>query len=244
MADETLFGEEADSVSVVLRSGVLMLSLVLILGHLFSSQPLDHLGIRPHGRGLWTWLEHHMDRHIGVWGYDPILGCWSPLVRAGLHASAAVLLWAFLLYINSDDCCDPFYSTMISAFVLYGFYCHYQAHHSPNVSFVGGPRRRQRSQQRQPKWKSLIHGLDKPKTLRCAVADDSHEVTTRRFQSIKPNGALSGEAAGRQIWTTVLRGEKVKERRGVDEKMVLEMAAGGRGPGFNPAENPNRCVCE
>mmetsp|Transcript_17053 Transcript_17053/g.23413 ORF Transcript_17053/g.23413 Transcript_17053/m.23413 type:complete len:914 (+) Transcript_17053:394-3135(+) len=112
---------------------------------------------------------------------------------------------------------------------------------------------------------------------RCAVAKDSHVVTQTRFgllDSPKNNGHgnengggsgvseqdtknvkvdITGEPAGRQIWTTLPRSQddentssdsenkKGEKKVVVDEALVQEMACGGRSVGFNPSKNPNSC---
>lgn len=59
--------------------------LTLTCGHFMSSQPLDQLGKRPMGTGLFTYLNHHIMDGVGIWGFDCSLGAWSPPLRLGFH---------------------------------------------------------------------------------------------------------------------------------------------------------------
>lgn len=123
-------------------------------------------------------------------------------------------------------------SLCLLSLVLYSavlFWVHYCL---PAVSDPGGPRPHRI--QRQPKWE------DRPIPLpasaakwRCATAEQSHAITDSAFGE----SLLTGEPFGRDLWTPEPYNEKLKA---VDEKLVSELASGGRSGHFNPSVNPNR----
>ena len=203
-----------------------LLIATLGLGHQVSKTPLRQLGRRPVGRELWGWLTHFSSDGVGIWGYDSSLGCWSPPIRLILHASLAGFLYSYFGAI---------------ALVGYAVFCFYNAHMVPNVSHPGGAR--DHKIQRVPQFPDVVTQLDvaDANVWRCVVAQESHEDTEHKFAEIA-GALLTGEPCGRQIWTTqtVTRARRKK----VDEKVVQELATGGRNPrAFNPGQNPNRCVC-
>lgn len=213
--------------------------LTLTCGHFMSSQPLDQLGKRPMGTGLFTYLYHHIMDGVGIWGYDCSLGAWSPPLRLGFHISFLWFLWAVYIRLTSNECVTMLTMAVCGVTVvqLYLMFFFIYFHMRPNVSHPGGPRAHKI--QRMPKWDDRITTASAKiaQSWRCAVDQDSHHVTEERFQGT--TGTLSGEPAGRQMWT---RGESKKRNRRVDERLVQEMASGGRPDGFNPSVNPNRCV--
>lgn len=123
-----------------------------------------------------------------------------------------------------------------TSYLLFQFIIH---HLLPGVSHPGGPR--EHKIQRVPKWENTFH--DPPsiisKKWRAVVAKESHDVTQARYKGTKAQ--LTGEPSGRQMWTNAAKKEgKVGGGHKVDEKLVMELALGGRKPGFNPSTNPNR----
>ena len=237
-------------------AGVALLVTTLAVAHTGNSSPISQLGVRPMGNGLWSWLTNYLKSiaAVGCWGYDPILGCWSPVMRMLFHISGYLILWSLVIMywsIGADECCPvPKKALGFWCVVLYGGFFHYNHHMKPNVSFPGGPR--PHKIQRVPEWDDKTTQLTDVKGWRCAVAKDSHEATTVRFAD-NQHGRMTGEAAGRQIWTTVPRSPaedntKPKPTGGwfgtakkkVDEKVVATMACGGRNAGFNASKNPNR----
>lgn len=222
-----------------------LLILTLAFGHLMQGKPLDQLGQRPMGTGLWSFLHHQVHHGVGIWGYDTSLGAWSPLIRVSIHFSCIFGLWAMSLLVLpvGDSCVSPSTITMCGIMVTVAyltiFYVFFHCMH--NVSFPGGPRASKI--QRQPRWNNettvLLQHPNIANHWRCAVAEDSHQITSTVFEGTA--GSLTGEPAGRQIWTTAPDSNASRKR--VDENMVQEMASGGRPPqGFNPSVNPNRYV--
>lgn len=194
-----------------------LLAATLLLGQSWSRIPLSQLGKRPMGRELWGWLFHSAG--TGVWGYDSSLGCWSPPIRLMIHNSVCGILYSMFGEVSV---------------IVYLLWCFYNHHLVPNVSHPGGPRLHKI--QRIPQFHDKAIALDEVerKKWRAVVADESHEDTEQKFAG----ESLSGEPVGRQMWTTAS-----KSKKRVDEKLVQQLAAGGRDPGtFNAAKNPNRYV--
>lgn len=221
-------------------TAVALLILTISFGHVISSQPLDQLGKRPMGRGLFSYLYNQVNDGVGMWGYDSSLGAWSPLIRVSVHFSCMFWIWALsLLFLGGkEECVSSFTITMYGAlvFVLYLTFFYIYFHRLPNVSNPGGPRAHKI--QRMPQWNNVTTPFpDIAKNWRCAVAQDSHQVTTSRFEGTA--GSLTGEPAGRQIWTNVAVTGSPAKRKRVDERTVQEMASGGRPEGFNASVNPN-----
>lgn len=217
-----------------------LLVLTLSFGHFCQGKPLDQLGQRPMGTGLWSYLYNQVNEGVGMWGYDSSLGAWSPLIRVSLHFCAIFGLWATsLVFLGGKECVSSWQMTMCGMFVSIGYltFFYVYMHCMPNVSHPGGPRAHKI--QRKPLWSDVT--TPTPNAIvsnwRCAVAQDSHQVTETLFQGTA--GSLTGEPAGRQIWTN--NNDSVKKPR-VDEHKVQEMASGGRAEGFNPSVNPNRYV--
>ena len=215
-----------------------LLILTVSFGHLCQGKPLDQLGQRPMGTGLWTYLYNQVNDGVGMWGYDSSLGAWSPLIRVSVHFSVMFGLWAVSLFFlgGGDECISSSTMTLCGIIVSIGyltfFYIYF--HCMPNVSHPGGPRAHKI--QRKPHWNDVTTPVPSiAQQWRCAVAEDSHRVTEAQFEGTA--GSLTGEPAGRQIWTS-----DSSKRKRVDEKKVQEMASGGRPEGFNASVNPNRYV--
>lgn len=186
---------------------------------------------------------------MGVWGYDPILGAFAPPLRARFHVVAALTFWYGLLRAWPEalipDQCDPstgiklsFFQSGAVALSMYAF-AYFVVHYLfPGVSHPGGPR--PHKIQRVPKWEdSVSFPPSVAEKWRCVVAQESHEISDTKFADT--SAVITGEPSGRQIWTnskTIDNKSSIK----VDEKLVAEMAGGGRASGFNPSKNPNRCV--
>lgn len=222
---------------------ILVRSSTLDLRTIAASTASSHTaqtGNRPKGWGLFSYLRHYIADGVGVLGYDPILGALSPPLRVRIHIAAAVACWAALLSIwptrYIPDAC--FWANMSLAFWESGFvaimtylYVFYAINQLPGVSDPGGPRAHKI--QRKPQWEDKELPLPKAADKwRFAVGAAGHEITEQRQAGT--SAALTGEPAGRDIWTTVDGGKKPR----VDERLVAELASGGRS-GFNPALNPN-----
>lgn len=237
---------------VVLQMGGTALALfllTLLFGHFASSKPLDQLGVRPMGSGLWSYFYHHFIDSVGGFGYDSILGSWSPPIRLGFHVS---MIWSLValavqLFVHGDDdddeACVADLTIVIwasGAIVVYMAFFYVYFHCMPNVSHPGGPR--PHKIQRMPQWDNqtttMLSGDSLTTNWRCAVAQDSHDATEHQFEGTC--GVLSGEPVGRQIWTLEPPPKSQAKQKRVDEKLVQEMASGGRSDGFNPSDNPNR----
>lgn len=304
----------------LLTATTTLLIVTITLTHTLSGRPLRQLGVRPPGRGLWSYLGGQLRGGIGTLGYDSSLGSHSPLVRVLFHICAFLAIWASLICgpvwvttltgfyngIGGDDATKMMYCTtalsITSASVLSdgivaaaayfgGLFLYHMV--TPGVSHPGGPR--EHKIRRMPTWDDVTtHAVTAMKEnsakeqkaevkWRCAVAEDSHDVTLKRFgvseaaakdddsnndSSNNDDAAvklgMTGEPAGRQMWTwspkkvgsgggtggggagDVLRQILTPTRKSggapaaVDEKLVEEMACGGRPAGFNPSVNPNR----
>ena len=167
-------------------------------------------GERPHGTNVVVWFVNALRHNVGTKGYDPILGALHPGLRLLAHASAMLVLWGVACLVvptsSSSASCQflLFWETESSVThlgcVIVGLYILWSALFTfflPGVSMPGGPR--SHKIQRQPKWDNINSKLD-PEVVskwRCAVAQDSHAVTYNQF-----GADLSGEPAGRQMWTT------------------------------------------
>lgn len=220
----------------------------LFSGYAFQGNPLPHLGKRPLGTGLFSYLLKHYSDGVGVWGYDPVLGSFAPPLRFRFHMAASAVSWSALLYLWPvsliQDRCLSSLGVSLSvlqsgapALLAYSFLQYVIHHLLPAVSHPGGARAHKI--QRIPKWDDKATTLDAfAEKWRAVVADESHEVTESKFDGT--SAKITGESSGRQMWTNA---PKQSNASTVDEKIVKEMAAGGRSdPGkFNPACNPNSC---
>jgi hypothetical protein len=197
---------------------------------------------------------------IGVSGYDPILGSLSPPLRVSVHASALLVLWAIGLWICPESLvsgvdliqlggCTLSRSLVLSGLVAasaYGLLQYIVHSQLRGVSNPGGPR--EHRIQRQPRWTDRSTAIDlNPKQSRSGspswtylTGRHSHEWTESRFAGT--SAALTGEPVGRDAWAPAPPPSPTRVR--VDERLVKELASGGRDDGsvFNPSQNPNRWV--
>lgn len=247
-------------------SAAVVLVTALVLATALSSTPLEHLGLRSRGSNLWAWFAcYSFGDGKGVYGYDAIQGALAPPLRVQCHFAALLLLWAVLAAIfgNTEvDDADCFYLDIplgvwragLYATIVYGVSSLVVHHFMDGVSMPGGPRVFKLG--RTPEWADETSLAD-AQGWKCLVAQESHDDTHTKF----PSSRLTGEPAGRQIWSgsssggeggasssqesssvvaklwrTVSGGLNSK----VDESLVQSMAMGGRSEfGFNPSKNPN-----
>ena len=198
------------------------------------------VGKRPNGQGLWGYLYHGvLCSRIGTAGYDPVLGAFAPLTRLLLHWSLILLLWAAVLAVmGTNDTGSRLWIVGGGVALVYGCLCHVIHHLLPGVSLPGGPR--PHKIQRYPQWNKGIRPLtaSQEKALVYAQAQQSHEWTLQdRFAGT--GLSLTGEAAGRDVWMPGNNKALTNGRHRVDEKVVRELASGGRPWGFDPSVNPN-----
>ena len=204
------------------------------------------IGKRPIGRGLWGYLYNGgICAQTGTSGYDPVLGAFSPLTRLLLHWSLILLLWAAVLCVIPEGAPTSVDRGILvsvvgtAVAVLYGLVCHFIHHILPGVSIPGGPR--PHKIQRIPQWNKGIRPTPSAKgaSLIYSQAVDSHKWTIEeRFAGT--GLAFTGEATGRDVWKPTTAGDKNnKGKSAVDEKVVQELASGGRPWGFDPSVNPN-----
>ncbi len=205
-------------------------------------------GVRSRGRGLLSWFYHYCVDGVGVAGYDPILGAFSPPLRILFHISAFLMLWSAVIStydsLQSEfgilfeipgiksEITSSLFLLSLSIYLVFLLVTQYLL---PAVSDPGGPRPHRI--QRQPQWDNRPIPLPgSMKQWRCVIAEESHAITEATFGE----SLLSGEPFGRDIWTQKPYNSKLKA---VDEKFVHELASGGRTDIFNPSVNPNRYVC-
>ena len=238
---------------VIAATAFAVLLSTVFSGYAFQGSPVTELGKRPLGTGLFSYLFRYYKDGVGVWGYDPVQGAFAPPLRSRFHMVAAMLLWAVMLSqwpvsVIPDQC---FSSTGISlslvqsgvvavaAYSCLQYIIHYLL---PGVSHPGGPR--DHKIQRIPAWDDTTTTLPAcANHWRCTVAEESHEVSQTKFEGT--SAKITGEASGRQMWTNQQKKQKDGKTTKANEKLILEMASGGRqNPGFNPASNPNRYVFE
>jgi hypothetical protein len=201
---------------------------------------------------------------VGVQGYDPIQGALAPPLRLTAHISAVLFLWAVSLLVwpyfmaltvaadgtsihhcRTGNVPDVVWVTAAAAVAVYSAHFYVLFHVLSGVSLPCGPRPHKIT--RTPAWKNRLVSLpvDIAGKFRCAYAADSHEVSRTVFQGT--GATLTGEPAGRDVWTGTPKTKSQQQQQGsqntrVDERLVQEMASGGRAAGFNPAVNPNRYV--
>lgn len=219
-------------------------------GYAFQGNPLENLGKRPLGTGLFSYLLQHYTHGGGVWGYDPVQGAFAPPLRLRFHLVAVLTLWWTVLKfwpanLVPDQCLPSMGGVSLNvlqsgvfSLATYSFLQYVVHHLMPAVSDPGGPR--EHKIQRIPKWEDKATTLESFATKwRCVVADESHEVSEKKFQGT--SAKITGEPSGRQMWTNMPK--SAKDSTKIDDKLVKEMAAGGRSnPGsFNPSSNPNSC---
>jgi hypothetical protein len=227
----------------------------LIMATGLSATPLDQLGLRPKGSGLWSWLYHYHVDSVGINGYDCIQGAMSPSLRLQFHVSGVFFLWATVVWLSDNSETEYVWvlpatvwwagMQALSVYMLNFFVVYYMR---DGVSVPGGPRAFKI--QRMPCWEDQITSLEDEdkKKWNCMVAEESHQDTERKF----PGKKLTGETSGRQIWNTVNSkdgGDGMVSRLwrqvsgdNTNEDLVQTMAQGGRSySGFNPSKNPNSC---
>jgi len=219
-------------------------------GSIFQGSPVTELGNRPLGSHLFAYLFRYYKDGVGVWGYDPVLGAFAPPLRTRFHLVVILVLWAGLLShwpvsIIPDQCFSSGISLShiqsgvlaMTCYLLLQYLIHYCL---PGVSHPGGPR--DHKIQRIPAWEDTTTTLPAfAKKWRCTVAEESHEISKAKFAGTA--ASLTGEASGRQMWTNQKEKDPTTDKIKVDEKLVMEMASGGReNSSFNPSRNPNRCV--
>jgi hypothetical protein len=186
-----------------------------------------------------------------VWGYDPIQGAFAPPLRFRFHVVAVLALWSLVLYfwpaaLVPDQCLPSMGGVSLSvlqsgifSLTTYSFLQYVVHYLMPAVSHPGGAR--EHKIQRTPKWEDKSTTLESfAKNWRCVVAEESHICTEKKFEGTCAK--ITGEPSGRQMWTNLPSEKADNNSTTIDEKLVKEMAAGGRdNPGtFNPASNPNR----
>jgi hypothetical protein len=228
--------------SRLLVVGLTMLVLILVNASISQGLPLDQLGRRPKGTGLFSYTVHFWSDGVGVLGYDPILGSLSPPLRLLVHIAACLVLCAvrLLLITNKDvnNCVTLWVGAATLAVVVgaYAVLCLALSQFGKPVSWPGDPR--PHKIQRQPAWPNQERPLPDTTTpvWRCVHDSESHVITEKLFDM-----QLTGEATGRDIW--VRDHDQSNNTAGVvvDEALVKELASGGRRTGdFNPSVNPNR----
>lgn len=198
-------------------------------------------GRRPMGRGILALSYHYFVDGTGVLGFDPVLGALSPPLRVLLHVAFIHFLWSFLLLMNAME----FFSASvgmsgIAAIASYSISMYFIHYRLPLVSEPGGPRPHKIS--REPSWKPGAIALPKEAlNFVYQQAASSHHATARRFSGTA--AYLSGEAVGRDIWTATPGAHKPMGKSRVDEKVVQELASGGRSEfgSLDPHVNPNSC---
>ncbi|KAL3940192.1 MAG: hypothetical protein SGBAC_005219 [Bacillariaceae sp.] len=242
MTETTCFTEGRTQIAIGLFgwSSVVALS-ALIMATGLASTPLDQLGLRPNGSGLWGWLYHYLLDSVGVGGYDAIQGALAPPLRLMFHMAGVLLLWASAVYFSENpygDCLFSLPSSIwwlgLQSLCLYTLYFFVLNHLMDGVSIPGGPRASKI--QRQPTWDDRLTTLDDEEQEKwtCMVAEESHNDTEARF----PGKKLTGEPFGRQIWSNATNSVTHRSK----EDLIQEMARGGRpSSGFNPSKNPNSC---
>jgi hypothetical protein len=166
---------------------------------------------------------------LTVRGYDPVRGALPPSLLRMFHASMILGIWSVLL-----QCFGPRMlpqitplATMFIASLLYFANYYYWYHMAPGVSQPSGPRPFRID--RVPHWPDRTWPWP-TSSWRHYCGAPSHAITQAAF-------TLSGEAAGRDIWNAA-----AAIASDVDEALVMELASGGRPPGFQPSKNPNRYV--
>ena len=298
MSSTTSFAANDISILLVVSGWVVLLSIV-IHASLFHGYPYSQLGRRPiQGRGLLEYIYYgSLLSQIGVWGYDPIQGAFSPLLRFFCHCSIILMLWGcgcwthYILYTTTNVTAaeiSNFHNNtgilLIGVVVLmvYLIYCYTLFHVLPGVSVPSGPR--PHKIQRIPQWYNQYWDINtcnknqstndmEPPTSsapsssspihRYVHGQESHSISEQIHNSNQENNDsdctgittsnplfhLTGEPAGRDMWTTTSTQNKTQETIKhntavcVSDDMIQALASGGRPyTGFNPSINPNRFV--
>lgn len=222
-------------------------------------------------------IKNH--RIIGICGYDPILGCFSPDLRIMIHCISIIILWFIVLlftitFIIPDDitfksnCIHSIIhipntflivgSVVMSSYLLWFYYLYNIA---SGVSVIGPPRKHKI--QRKPQWNNVVIPIpsnilnNNNAKYRLSIGNESYRITEKLF--LGTSASITGETSGRDIWTnhepiiTSTTNSTSKNNNSttsknsnsikIDDKLIKEMASGGRSyTGFNPSINPNRYV--
>ena len=154
------------------------------------------------GRGLLSYFLHYYRDGVGVWGYDPILGAFTPPLRLRFHLVEVMVAWAVMLgfwpvSVIPDTCIANMgipLSVVQACVVALASYLVLQYIINfvlPAVSHPGGPR--PHKIQRIPKWNDTMTILPDfaLKKWRCTVADESHEVSKEKFAGT--NAKITGQ---------------------------------------------------
>ena len=200
------------------------------------------------GTDAFSWCYHYYRDGVGVLGFDPSLGSYSPPLRLMMHLAATMILWSALIKMwpalgIGEKCDGPLqvldvFQPGVAALVIYLQVQFIVSYLLPGVSDPGGPRPRIGKQRRTPKWNNAT--FDTPssaKDWKCVVEEESFRASRAVFKGTSVT--LIGDPAGRHIWTTCSTPEDDASMQ-VDQELVQELASGGRSPGFNPSTNPNR----
>jgi hypothetical protein len=263
----------------LMKYGLLLLFTVLLQASIFQGVPLSQLGHRPiKGRGLFEYIYYGtVMNNIGVWGYDPIQGAFSPLLRFLCHCSLILVLWGGSLYIHTTTITTTTTTTLKSNFyhddsvlivgvmviIAYLMYCYIVFYIRPGVSVPPGPR--PHKIQRIPQWydqywyhntnpiqnrnQNSTNDHTKPVLHRYVNGQESHYISEQihndGLEKNHPTYRLTGEPAGRDMWTTETTTTTPNTNPTVDvsNDIIQTLASGGRSyTGFNPHINPNRYV--
>lgn len=233
---------------------------IMLLYFYLSFFPFSSSGKRPMGRGLFSWLYNYFAHGVGVLGYDPILGALSPPFRVLIHVAFMLFTWSTVVAVasfvvppttNEDGADNDGVSVGTCGMVATTFYLvlMYIVHYCmPAVSQPGGPR--PHKIQRHPAWtpgprylptRATKSNDNTSSTFTYQQSAASHATTEARFAGTA--AFLTGEQAGRDIWTeTTMTATKAdNKRQRVDEKLVEELARGGREHfgALDPSVNPN-----
>lgn len=242
-------------------SAVALVISALGLATSLAKTPLEQLGLKPRGSNLWEWLlNYYVTDTTGIYGYDTIQGALAPPLRVQCHLAALLAVWGLLTIfcgeLQGEDAECGMFQLPVGVWrlgsIAFGIYtmANLVVHHfMDGVSMPGGPR--QHRMMRTPKWEDKTTLVEAP-GWKFLSAQDSHDLTHRQF----PGHKLTGEPAGRQVWTQeaasnkefngnvvdMLLGLVGGGGKNVDEKLVQTLAKGGRAEfGFNPSKNPNSC---
>jgi hypothetical protein len=270
MSSPTTSVTHDDIAMLLVVSGFLLLFTIVIQASLFHGYPLSQLGQRPiQGRGLFEYIYYgSIVNKIGVWGYDPIQGAFSPILRFLCHCSIILILSGCSLYVYTSTAPTAAVSSfhdnvVIGGIVLmvYLLYCTILCYVLPGVSVPPGPR--PHKIQRIPQWYDQYWNINssnqsakdmKPlsSTLhRYVHGQESHTISEQIHNVNKENNdtngsshhhfSLTGEPAGRDMWTATTI--STKHKIDVTDDVIQALASGGRPyTGFNPNINPNRYV--
>jgi hypothetical protein len=240
----------------VASNAFVILLISLVTAHFLTPHPVNKIGKRPLGRGIWTYLSSQLfSSHSGVYGYDSSLGALNPVLRILVHVAGVVFLQALLLrkfslLLNQVDIFSNHNFTsgfFALSLYLFSFWAYDKVTYG--VSHPGGPR--EHKIRRMPKWSDVTTSIDDvigDKAWKCAVAQNSHRVTLERFGLGSKDGengmkcnevGMSGEPAGRQMWAVSTSKEFEGSPITEDQKALIRTIAKCGREGFNPSKNPN-----